>query len=410
MPAPGLARPAAVAPLRLAMPTAMPYYGYSHAPPPASPPRHDARVYGRPIYPNPWELAPPSEAAGGLRPSSAPNSVTGIPSIAHQPSSLAAPPAPLRPGSAPTLPPARPPPTAARPPAPASAKPASVSGSSTSNSLPPLQPDQCAGIKKDGTRCTRKVRSEASKSRASTPRRGATPSKSPSPTKGRRGGSVSPSKRLGAATTPGKKADRPIVISDSEDSDVEVLDSRSRSPSKATDKEEEEDADEAPEYCHQHLAEINRSNTLALPNGAVLPFPAILASFTPRGAARIRASLNKGPSAADRAQRGYIYVYSLRDRDTVDSVCLKVGRATRVFERIGQWRKQCGSKDPGKSCICACFKTPELTALRTSTVLRAFFPSDPSQGLLSGASTTTQQGYYGSHLVSHSYQTQAFSR
>ncbi|CEH15926.1 hypothetical protein CBOM_05136 [Ceraceosorus bombacis] len=260
---------------------------------------------------------------------------------------------------------------------------------------------QCAGIRKDGQRCTRRVgQVRTSLIGTATP-----PSKQSS---GRtsasrsRTQSASPVKRTGdERDAKTGRQDAPIVISDSE-SELDTLPSCGLQRTK---KDVERDLYRA-EFCHQHVKEINKATGIHLfvpdplctsaSRTTFIPFslyiPEVHPSATSASAssanfkvhastsAKIRAIMGGPMSASDMGERGYVYIYSLRDRDTRDKYCFKVGRAARVFERIGQWREQCGSKDP---------------------VLRAFFPSDASQGVISGASAPTQQGIHGSHMWEH---------
>ncbi|PWN42561.1 hypothetical protein IE81DRAFT_323320 [Ceraceosorus guamensis] len=262
-------------------------------------------------------------------------------------------------------------------------------------------PGQCAGIRKDGQRCTRRV----GQARTSLVGTAKPPSKQPS---GRtsasrsRTQSASPVKRTG--DEPDAKTgrqDAPIVISDSE-TEMDTLPSCELQRTK---QDVERDTYRA-EFCHQHVKEINKATGIHLfvpdpfctsaSRTTFIPFSLYIPEVHPSSisasassanfkshastSAKIRAIMGGPMSASDMKERGYVYIYSLRDRDTRDKYCFKVGRAARVFERIGQWREQCGSKDP---------------------VLRAFFPSNASQGVISGASAPTQQGIHGSHMWEH---------
>lgn len=209
--------------------------------------------------PNPWELTAPKPA-----PSLPPAFLTS--------------PRPIRPFSAPVLTTKKQPPRRSK-----------------STIVDPLAlpgVHQCWGIKRDGTRCTRKVVSATA-----SPRKGRSPSKSPSPSKGRTGGA---------------HADA-IVISDSDD---DLSDSCS-------------DDDVRREYCFQHSKEINKTDGFVLPGlrrcgskgrgeGAYVDFGPILAGIVRKGGqeeenckAQLRTAMCKAPSEVDWVERGYIYIYEV---------------------------------------------------------------------------------------------------
>lgn len=161
---------------------------------------------------------------------------------------------------------------------------------------------QCWGIKRDGTRCTRKIGSTSS-----SPSKARTPSKSPSPSKG---------KGKGAAASHGNgKRGNAIVVSDSED---ESSDSCS-------------EEDERREYCHQHSKEINKTDGFILPglrragtkskargDGLYIDFASFLSKIVTRGGneeenckAKLRTAMSQTPSDVDWLERGYIYIYEV---------------------------------------------------------------------------------------------------
>ena len=220
----------------------------------------------QPLFPNPWELSAP------VPPSSLPTSLL----------------APPRPVSAPVL---------------ASVKPAAKR--SRAIVVDPLQPPgvhQCWGIKRDGTRCTRRVGAASSNSRARTG------SKSPSP------------KKTHALAGAGGSTGNAIVLSDSEDgwSDCGSQD------------------DERREFCHQHSREINKTSGFVLPGlrkasskgkaravmgggeGAYVDFDSYLGQVGEPGdggvencRARLRTAMCQSPSDVDWIERGYIYIYEV---------------------------------------------------------------------------------------------------
>jgi hypothetical protein len=232
--------------------------------------------------------------------------------------------------------------------------------------LPPGR-HQCWGFKRDGLRCTRKVGQNSSeKARA---RR---TSKSPSPNKGR-------------VTGNGSKTDA-YVLSDSDETSGD---------------EDFDDDDSRREYCHQHSKEINKTNGFILPgtrktassgggktgvgDGRYVDFGDYLGGIGGLGGtaeenckAKLRTAMSQSPSEVDWLERGYIYIYELRDRSTQTHIALKVGRAVNVFKRIEQWRSQCQSKEP---------------------LLRAFFPRPPGipQDVLPGAAKVIEKGTLLSH-------------
>jgi len=290
--------------------------------------------------------------------------------------------------------------------------------------LPPAR-NQCWGIKKDGKRCTRKVGNE-----------GNGPS---SPARGNRGSPAPKGKNSNqkARSKPRSKAKRKTqiinLVSDSEDEDedqsfslsirstseysgdefeeevVSKSSSRSSSPKKMkgspikvinidgseSDPEEEEFEED---YCYQHAKEINLATGFYLspanPSASTRSWIEfsnyIPTSLPPNLIARIRTNMISPLSSSDLSSdnKGYIYIYELRDRrlTTLNGdqfICLKVGRAKNVFKRMSEWRSQCQSKEP---------------------VLRYFAPETKDerdgkkdQVLMSGVGRTERVGIKGSH-------------
>ncbi|EPQ29413.1 uncharacterized protein PFL1_03168 [Pseudozyma flocculosa PF-1] len=264
-------------------------------------------------------------------------------------------------------------------PAPANDSPITKTGMVTSPHQQPAK-EQCWGIKQDGNRCTRRVKRINGVSSTA-----------------RNKGAGKDKGRVTSTSTPvtdgssNRRQDRaPIVIGD--DSDDEHLrtsaSARNRkgraAVSPAVDDEGVLSSDDEA-YCFQHVAEINKSSGIYVPSrgaSAEVQVYVAFAEYLDAGRlsdhvqALLRKAMAEPSSAADLEERGYLYIYELRDRSDADRVCLKVGRAVNVFRRINQWRSQCQSKDP---------------------VLRAFFPSSQGQGLLSGADAPDSPGILLSH-------------
>lgn len=214
---------------------------------------------------------------------------------------------------------------------------------------------QCWGIKKDGSRCTRKVRSPGNNA-------GLSPKKA-----GRRDRGTSAPPRLNK----GASAADALIVDDS-DSDTGSPRARSSAPAR------KEEIDEV--YCFQHTSEVNKTTGFYPSPGHFVTFsdwfdthPHPLSDHTQ---ALLRKCMSRPLTPADAAEVGYLYIYELRDRSSATHLCLKVGRTVNVFRRLGQWRSQCQSKDP---------------------LLRAFHPSQDGQGLISGADSVDAPGVRFSH-------------
>lgn len=187
---------------------------------------------------------------------------------------------------------------------------------------------RCAGVKKDGTRCTRTVTIECP-----------VPYQMDTPTCSVAGSDV-------------------CVVSDSSDSDCDT----------GINGEEGDESlgltsPERREFCFQHVNEINRASGFALPDGSLFTFsdyfvtspseaadtttdgcptPAVVGAVT---AAKLRAVLTRPVREADAASEGFLYCFRLKDQGG-GKVLLKVGRAAQVYKRIAQWRDQCRSHEP----------------------------------------------------------------
>ncbi|KDN40611.1 DUF1766-domain-containing protein [Tilletiaria anomala UBC 951] len=218
---------------------------------------------------------------------------------------------------------------------------------------------QCAGIKRDGTRCTRFV--TASTSDRQTQSRSTTPS--PSPAKKRITKAAPGSASTSLAPGSGLALGRP-------------------GPGQSPSSENEDDLGIAPDYCFQHVAEINKTTGFILPNGKHISFSMYIPStLSARAQARLRTALSTPPTPTDLKEQGYCYVYELRDRarsgregrsnGSGATACFKVGRSINVFKRLDEWRSRCQSADP---------------------ILRSFLPAQQGQMLLAGASTASVPG------------------
>ncbi|KAJ1024654.1 hypothetical protein NDA13_004581 [Ustilago tritici] len=216
-------------------------------------------------------------------------------------------------------------------------------------------PGQCWGIKKDGTRCTRKVR---------TPARSARP----------------------------QIRQRVTHLAMQESDAIAVLPPKARATSASAGRSSQEtillaahNIDEV--YCYQHVAEVNKhagiyssliSGTTSNSTSPYIQFSDWFHTvpLSEHTQALLRLCMARHLSNVDRNERGYIYIYELRDRSTDTHLCLKVGRTSNVFRRIGEWRSRCQSKDP---------------------LLLSYHPSTEQQGLISGASSVKVDGVRFSH-------------
>ncbi|CDR98838.1 uncharacterized protein SPSC_05834 [Sporisorium scitamineum] len=216
---------------------------------------------------------------------------------------------------------------------------------------------QCWGIKRDGTRCTRKVRTAAP------------PAPAQSPSRSYRGASAPP--RLSKGTT----AREPLVVSSSDD-DAPTSNAAAASLN-------DDDIDEA--YCFQHVAEAKkwpgfyhcytRAGSAAPASDRFVKYDNWLSTtaVNDHTQALLRHCMSRNLTDTDRTERGHLYIHELLACSTSTHVCLKVGRSTQVFRRIGEWNSQCRSKQP---------------------LLRAIYPSDGKQELMPGMDTPTMDGVH----------------
>ncbi|KAN0064572.1 hypothetical protein ACQY0O_002200 [Thecaphora frezii] len=329
----------------------------------------------------PWELVPArrQDQQGGICVTVPNKSTSASASQASRPTSFAHPPpradGQVRSQSGPGLGPGastpkRTPKAKSSSPAAAAVKsPVTKTGMVTDRSDRPAK-GQCWGIKQDGSRCMRKVKRITAASSTlvqSSPARG-----KPRPK------AKLPGPRPALNGRDGRS--EPIVISDdSADDEPRRHRAKATSTSRASHSLDEASDEEA--YCFQHVAEVNKSTGFYAASRATLPEVQIFVAFadylgtgghlSDHTQALLRKCMSEPPSAADQEERGYLYIYELRDRSDADRICLKVGRTVNVFRRINQWRSQCQSKDP---------------------LLRAFLPSSRAQGLLSGADAAESPG------------------
>lgn len=230
---------------------------------------------------------------------------------------------------------------------------------------------QCWGIKRDGTRCMRKVGTAAAKS----------------PLKGRQDVARS------ATSSPSKSVHRrgeAIVISDSE--------------SETAGRNSSDDEDIRRDYCHQHAREINKTEGFVLPGrrGSRLPRTSSVSSVSTAAAdgryvdfapylrtvsgntgeeackARLRAAMSRAPSDIDWRERGYLYIYEvsvrgLEGRESVmmDTQCLTPLRATSSFVTVR--RRHTSLSRSGERSMC----TSALSsgAVSASPRIRSYAPS-----------------------------------
>ncbi|KAL9940529.1 hypothetical protein V8E36_000017 [Tilletia maclaganii] len=216
-------------------------------------------------------------------------------------------------------------------------------------------------------------------------------------------------------------------------------DFRSAGPS-ADDRDDDDDSEpldraliSEPAYCFQHISEINKSPGFYIPRteGGRHANPAsssagsedLYVSFdayltAPDGSAlgaqtqaSLRSVMSAPLSVADLGGgpwghggrrgsedgglggargRGYMYIYELRDFSSASEICLKVGRTSNVFRRMGEWRGQCRRR--GAGLILIGFEpSPQHGSLRNDTHPAA------AQGVIGGAAEVWCEGIYGSH-------------
>lgn len=249
-------------------------------------------------------------------------------------------------------------------------------GSQTDPRHPPSK-GQCWGITKKNLRCTRKARGAANST-------GTGSFGSPKPRRASAGydrGASAP-----ARLVRGTSASDPLVVSDSDDGDLQSPSNKGRArrqhSAPHSDDDDCEDVEEV--YCSQHVAEAKKWSAFyhsRSPDG-------VSGSTTSRTLVRyedwiqgtylddhtqvlLRNCMRRTLTETDRNERGHLYIYELLALSTATHVCLKVGRSTQVFRRIGEWNSQCHSKQP---------------------LLRAIYPSQDNQQLMPGMDTPTMQG------------------
>ena len=238
-------------------------------------------------------------------------------------------------------------------------------GSQADPKQPPVK-GQCWGKKKDGSRCTRKIKPHAT---------------SYIPPRAERGASAPP--RL----TQEASISVPLVVSSDEYS--------TRSPTAATKKQRSvtpsyqttttgsgpsDNLDEA--YCYQHIAEAKKvrgfyhtypSTEGSTENRVLFKYDDWLSTpdLSDHTQVLIQSCMSRALTDTDRAERGHLYIHELLACSTATHICLKVGRSTQVFRRIGEWDSQCRSKQP---------------------LLTAIYPAEQSQDLLPYKATPTVDG------------------
>ncbi|CCA66896.1 hypothetical protein PIIN_00735 [Serendipita indica DSM 11827] len=129
-------------------------------------------------------------------------------------------------------------------------------------------------------------------------------------------------------------------------------------------------------FCFQHTKEILSQTGFfpSKPLSAMVSFDTWISDELQEDTrVALRAEMEKPVSAADNVD-GYIYCYQIINVDTPNHVHLKVGRSNNFVSRVGQWEKQCRSKQ---------------------LVLRGCWPFDPNSSNLKGK---MQQGEKGPHV------------
>ncbi|CBQ72334.1 conserved hypothetical protein [Sporisorium reilianum SRZ2] len=245
------------------------------------------------------------------------------------------------------------------PPRRANQQPSPQTGSLTPNgSRTDKVKGQCLGIKKDGTRCTRKFRSATS------------PAQSPSPSRSYRGTSASPRLPKGSSV-------KDALVNGSSDED-----SATPSTPSADDEARLSDDDIDEWFCHQHAAEAKKWPGFyhRYARGSAEATSEVFTKYDDwintthiddTTQALLRNRMSRNLTDTDRTEQGHLYIHELLACSTATHICLKVGRSIKVFRRIGEWNSQCRSKQP---------------------LLRAIYPSDKTQELMPGMDTPTMEG------------------
>lgn len=139
------------------------------------------------------------------------------------------------------------------------------------------------------------------------------------------------------------------------------------------------DVEEA--YCFQHIAEAKKwpgfyhsaqcTSSIGRPEIYVKYEDWLDDHINDHTQALLRHCMSRSLTDTDGIEQGHLYVHELMALSTPTHVCLKVGRSTQVFRRIGEWNSQCRSKQP---------------------LLRAIYPSQDDQQLMPGMDSPTMEG------------------
>ncbi|GAC95758.1 hypothetical protein PHSY_003334 [Pseudozyma hubeiensis SY62] len=152
---------------------------------------------------------------------------------------------------------------------------------------------------------------------------------------------------------------------------------------RAADADGQNSSDVEEKYCFQHVAEAKKwpgfyhsrpPNSDASRTEVYVKYHDWLDdTVNDHTQALLRHCMSRSLTDTDGSEQGHLYVHELMSLSTSTHVCLKVGRSTQVFRRIGEWNSQCRSKQP---------------------LLRAIYPSHDDQQLMPGMDSPTMEGVY----------------
>ncbi|PLW23264.1 hypothetical protein PCASD_16433 [Puccinia coronata f. sp. avenae] len=189
-------------------------------------------------------------------------------------------------------------------------------GVQTSASSTPGRPstERCAGTTKQGKPCSRK-----------------------------------PMKTIGGAH------DTKINVSESLD-ELDDLLARSTTPSGHP-------VDVVPRFCFQHYHMFQSQSGSYFAHSQWVEYSDWIDEQLPEGVKMaLKMEMTKGPSAKDERERGYLYCHEMKPGGGIQgeirtrTTHIKVGRSIRPVARLGEWAKQCPSREP---------------------IVRGFFPAAP---------------------------------
>jgi len=101
-------------------------------------------------------------------------------------------------------------------------------------------------------------------------------------------------------------------------------------------------------YCHQHKEVISSQTGFYVRKAGSEDRFVDFSHYIPKylqvdTELALRVEMEKATSSTD--VPGYIYTYEILDAEKSDVIQLKVGRAVNLNKRLGQWGKQCSSKE-----------------------------------------------------------------